>query len=127
MSFDQIFTIANIVFSVIIWIFVLVQRVAVEKIWNFFKKTPISENKWWKDVFLPAGPLGTGAILAALIETYPYPDVFAGSFWGRVFFGIFCGLVSGFVYRMLKKFVKNNESTDENVVSGSLSDFTEGK
>lgn len=62
-------------------------------------------NKFWQELALPTMPVIIGG-LAGLIPQYPYPVQFISTY-SHVFFGIFCGLISGLVYRLVKQnFVK---------------------
>jgi hypothetical protein len=57
----------------------------------------IKTNKWWREVALPLGPIGTGVILAFVAHSYAWPDVVADP-WSRLFYGGACGVASGWVY-----------------------------
>lgn len=112
--FNQLFTVANLIFCLIVAVLVEIQRRVVEKLWKNAKT-----NKWWNELFLPLGPLGTGGLLAGLIAQYPYPENFS-SFWPRVFFGVVCGLASAHVYRIAKKLLKKKEPEDIEASADSL-------
>lgn len=112
----QFLSTATIVFCLAIWGLVWVQRKLLE---HFVPSVRDAETKWgqfWRNLFLPLGPVGTGAILGALFTKYPYPEVFA-SFSGRFCFGVACGLLSGLVYRLIKKNIteklKGSKKTSE--------------
>jgi hypothetical protein len=59
-------------------------------------------HKWWTEFIVPIAPLGTGALIM-LIPQLPVPEMFADSMISRMFFGIFLGLLSGLVYRLVRK------------------------
>ena len=95
---NQFFTINVIVFSLVIWVIVWVQRKIVE-LWF----TKITQYKAWRELFLPVLPVVVGGLLAAVAKQYPYPELFAKNLSSRMFLGIVCGLFSGFVYNLIKK------------------------
>lgn len=97
---NQFLTMPMMILCLVISVLVVAQRSIVE-----FINPKLENSKAWRDIWLPLGPAGTGALVTALLVKYPYPDVFALSgVWGRVFCGIVCGLCSGLVYRLLKQF-----------------------
>lgn len=102
----QLFTLPNLILCLMIWILVWVQRKVVEQAWKGAKT-----NKLWNHLFLPLGPLGTGAAIGATLSQYPYPEDF-NSFWARIFFCVVCGLVSSHAYKILKKFLRQEEGED---------------
>ncbi len=112
--FEQLLTLPNLVFCLAIWALVFIQRKIVETVWSGAKT-----NKYWREIFLPVGPLFSGAGLAAAVspDLYTFPDMFT-TIWGRLFFGLVCGLASGLVYRMFKKGLKET-------LSGALSKLTQ--
>lgn len=107
---DQLFSFPNLVFCLVVSVLVLIQRKLIEEVlW----KNSVN-NKWWNELCLPLAPMGTGALLAGLIAQYPYPEGF-DVFWGRVFFGIVCGMASGTVYRIAKKMWKEKEENTKDI------------
>jgi len=99
---EQLLTLPNIAFCLAVWVLVWFQRKAIKMAWKGSET-----NKVYRELFLPMGPLGTGAIIAALITEYPYPEDFVG-FWGRIAFGLLAGLISAHVYKMAKPFLPDN-------------------
>lgn len=107
---EQLLSLSTLVFCLAIFALVWVQRKGVE---TFLPK--FATTKAWKEFFMPVGPLGTGALLAALVQTYPYPEMFLNTTWyDRAIFGIACGLLSGLVYRIVKKNVVEKISSSIN-------------
>ena len=96
---EQLLTLPNLVFCLMVWVLVWAQRKAVSYVW---KKA--EENKLYRELLLPMGPIATGGIIGALVPSYPYPDTFS-TFAGRVFFGCVCGLASAHVYKILKQWI----------------------
>lgn len=99
MDLNQFLTIPMIAFCLVVSVLVWAQRKGLELA---FPK--IKEHIVWRDFFLPLGPAATGAILGGVITNYPFPASLT-SLAGRIFCGVVCGLASGTVYRILKKFL----------------------
>lgn len=95
---SQLLTLATLVFTTAIFVLVWLQRRAVELA---FPK--VLTKKYWRELIVPAWPIVMGGLIASLVSSYPYPDVFKNTWSARCAFGIFCGLFSGFVYRLVKK------------------------
>jgi hypothetical protein len=104
----QIFVMPNLIFMLAIWILVWMQRKAISLLW---KKA--EDNKFYRELFLPMGPIGTGGILAMLVKQFPYPAAFT-TFGARVIFGSVLGLISAHAYKMIKSFMaKNGDTSDD--------------
>jgi hypothetical protein len=89
-------------------------RRVVETAWSGSKT-----NKWWTEVLLPMGPIGTGAILGYFAKSYPWPMPVADNLWAKVFYGASCGLASGWVYNRFRSVLKamaTNDQVPESVV-----------
>lgn len=99
MDFTSILTLQILVFAAGLALLVFLTRKIVELAW---KKA--GENRWWRELFLPFFPPLLGASLAAALSQYPFPEMFT-NLSGRIFLGAVCGLASGTVYRVLKKFL----------------------
>jgi hypothetical protein len=63
-------------------------------------------NKWWCEVALPLGPIGTGILLAMVAKTFPWPMPIADSMWARALYGSICGVASGWVYNRFRSIFK---------------------
>lgn len=100
----------TIVFCVVVWILVNLQRRILEK-WIFpfikerFSKNP-GESSFYREIALPSAPLGTAVFLSLSLPQYPLPEVIPGNV-GRVFIGLFLGLCAGWVYRVVKKYFQS--------------------
>jgi hypothetical protein len=105
------FSVETVVFCIVIWLAVLVTRrvvqAAAKKIAKIF---PDKWEPWWIEAWrhwmLPALPLVAGALMAFGIPAYPFPEVFAASATGRIFFGLVAGGASGYAYRFFKLYLK---------------------
>lgn len=106
MNFNQFLTLPIGIFCLVIFVLVLAQRKVLELIWP-----KIKEHLFWRELFLPMGPPATGAVLGGLIVNYPFPEGLT-SLSGRIFCGVVCGLASGTVYRILKKFLNEKLGPD---------------
>lgn len=60
----------------------------------------------WNEWILPAAPIVIGGLMAYFIADYPYPQEFAASASGRMFFGLIAGFFSATVYRFAKFNIK---------------------
>lgn len=61
-------------------------------------KPALKSNRWWREVFLPLGPIGNGLILAVLAGRFPWPDELGGSLSARAMYALVCGLGCGWLY-----------------------------
>jgi hypothetical protein len=100
---EQLLSLSTIVLCLIISVLVEVQRKIATRI-----RPSLKDSKTWNEFWVPLGPLGTGALIGLFIEQYPWPADFTST-WGRVFFGVVCGLASAHVYRVVKKFLVKKE------------------
>lgn len=70
-------------------------------------KTPCSSTeRVWEGVVLPTLPAVLGALFAALVKTYPYPEVVSGSPALRVLYGLAIGWFAAWEYKVLKFLLK---------------------
>jgi hypothetical protein len=104
----QFFSISTLIFIIIVYLSVVVFRKLIEtlavKIAYIF---PDKYEGWWVELWhewvLLAAPSVIGGLIAFFVKEYPYPEMFATSEAGRVFFGIVAGLVCNNTYKFLKK------------------------
>lgn len=105
--FEQLITLPNFAFCLMVWVFVWIQRRAIKVLWKKAEKSRV-----YRELLLPMGPLGTGGIMAMLNTEFPYPEDFQ-TFWGRIFFGVMAGLGSAHAYKMAKPFLPENMQKKE--------------
>lgn len=89
------------VFCLAIFAIIHVLRIVLE---YFIPKLLDEETKLgglYKKVLLPVVPVIFGGVAGGLISSYPYPEMFTSTI-SHIFFGLFCGLLSGLVYRVVK-------------------------
>ena len=110
---EQFLTLPILIFCLVIWFLVLVQRRLVEYVVQAIWKKDIKQSRFWRDLLLPIGPSGTGAILAGLISDFPFPEILGTSLTGRIFIGVVCGLLSGTAYQILKKFILDKTGNND--------------
>lgn len=103
----SLLTPATLVFGTVIWLLVLILRKVVET--SAVKIAPIFPDKYepffvegWREWILPLSPIFLGGLVALLAPMYPFPEAFAASESGKLFFGIVTGGASGYVYRFMK-------------------------
>jgi NhaP-type Na+/H+ or K+/H+ antiporter len=99
---NQIVTLPMLFFCLVIWFLVQIQRKVVE---TLFPK--LRNKKIWRGLLLPLGPPGTGALLAALLVKYPFPEMLNDTWISRAIVGVACGIASGYVYKIIKEFWKD--------------------
>lgn len=104
---EQLLTMYNLIFCLAVVALVWIQRkgaeVAVKTIAGWFGQSwDLKNSRVWAEFMIPLGPLGTGALLT-LIPQMAIPEMFAIGILNRMVFGLGMGLLSGLVYRLLKK------------------------
>lgn len=100
----ELLSFSNLMMALAIFALVFVQRKVAESIAKYAFKKDISKSGLWRDLFLPLGPLGTGA-LVMMIPGLPVPALFAVGLGGKIIYGVGLGLMSGLTYRMAKKLI----------------------
>lgn len=70
----------------------------------------ITHSKWWREVFLPLGPVGNGIILALVARAFPWPEPVAGNLSARVMYALVCGLGCGWLYGRFRGFFKQGSA-----------------
>jgi len=98
----QLLSLSNIMLCLAIVALVWVQRKGVEVLVSKLFKKDLKESKVWTEFFVPIGPIGTGLLLM-LVPGMPIPEMFADGTPAKMVFGLGLGLVSGLVYRLIKK------------------------
>lgn len=99
MQLDDFITLPIVLFCLMVWVVCFMVRRLVER-----KKRAWKKSFYWRDFFLPIMPCVIGVVLALTLRNYPFPEALGTGWEGRVMGGSAAGLVSGFVYRMVKAF-----------------------
>lgn len=108
---SQFFSIQTIIFVLIVYIATAVFRKVVESLAP--KVAYVFPDKWepwwvefWHEWVLLAAPSVLGGLIAFFVDKYPYPEVFADSKAGVVFFGIIAGLACNNTFKFFNYYVK---------------------
>jgi uncharacterized membrane protein len=106
-----------IVFCLAIFAITWVIRKGLELIFPKLLEKDTKLKKVWEEYILRLIPIIFGGVLGGLITSYPYPETFETGV-ARVFFGIFCGLISTLVYRLIKRNILNKIGANSDDESG---------
>ncbi len=98
----QLLSVSNIVLCLAIVALVWVQRKSAEVFAIRFLNRDLKKSKLWVEFFMPMGPIVTGALLT-LVPQLPVPAMFNGGVSVRMVFGLGIGLISGLIFRLVKK------------------------
>lgn len=98
---NQLISLQNIVLCLAIVALVWVQRKSVELFSKKVLKKDLLKSDIWTEFFVPIGPLGTGLGLM-FVPGVPVPEMFMNG-QAKFVFGIGLGLISGLLFRILKK------------------------
>ena len=101
-ALNQLLSISNIMLCLAIVAIVWMQRKGAEIFTKKVFKKELNSYTIWSEFLMPVGPIVTGALIT-LIPQLPVPEMFAGGIGSRMVFGIGLGLISGLVYRLVKK------------------------
>jgi hypothetical protein len=107
----SLFSLVFFVFAFGINVVVIAFRAIIEAIFKKVKIVLPEKLKGflldvWNEWILPAAPVIIGGLMARFISDYPYPQEFASSASGRLFFGLIAGFFSATVYRFAKFHIK---------------------
>lgn len=104
-AFDEAFAVfvnwQTMMFCLGIYIVTYFIRVAVEYAWKGAKNAPV-----WNELLLPLGPIGTGVLIALISRKFPWPMPIANTLLGKFFYGMICGVASGWVYARFRTWLK---------------------
>lgn len=106
MELDKILTAfvnpQTIVICLAIYLMTFVVRKLVEGFWKGAKN-----NRLWREVWLPIGPIANGALIGVLAKTFVWPDFVGTSLSGRIMYGAICGVFSALIYSRVRSFVQS--------------------
>ena len=69
-------------------------------------KPEIRKNKWWRNVWLPLGPVTNGIFLALFLKSFPWPPAVVQSTSTRIMYALVCGVVCGWLYDRIRTFFR---------------------
>lgn len=88
-----------------IYLLTHVIRTVVETLWKGAKA-----NRFWKEIFLPLGPIGNGAMLGLLAKKFPLPMPIADSIMAKMMYGAACGIACGWVFSRFRSWFNAAEA-----------------
>lgn len=91
-----------------VYMVTFVVRRVCETVWP-----KIKFNRYWREIFVPIGPIVNGGLLALVMKTWVFPDVVGESVSGRVVYGAVCGLFSAFMYNRIRAWLKSKTGGGE--------------
>lgn len=107
--FQTFFSAQTIFLCLGIYVITFVMRKVIET-W----KPKVRFNRWWREIFVPIGPIVNGALLG-LMKNIAWPDMLGESLGGRMLYGAICGLFSAFIYNRIRAWMKSK--TDPSAVA----------
>lgn len=99
---SQFLSFSNLILCLVVVGVVWALRKFTELLVSKVAKKDLKEYKLWSEFAVPLLPLCVGALLM-LVPALPIPVMFAGGLGARIVFGIGLGLISGLVFRVVKK------------------------
>jgi hypothetical protein len=101
-ALEQFFSWQTLVLCLAIYVVTYVIRTMVESLWK-----QASENRFWRELFLPLGGIGNGALFGLLVPRFPWPEMLAGDTLNHIIYGSVCGLFSSFLYNRVKSWLNS--------------------
>lgn len=106
MELDKIFeTFVNpqtIIVCLAIYLATYVIRKIVEGAWK-----NATDNRLWREVWLPIGPIVNGALIGLFAKTFVWPEFIGTSAAGRIMYGAICGVFSALIYGRIRSWVQS--------------------
>jgi hypothetical protein len=93
-------------------------KVAAMIIDYFFSKAKFYHL--WTELLLPIAPFFVGGTIGRFMTSYPYPEGFA-SVSMRVLYGMVAGLLSGMVYRFIRKSIQIKVGLSDDTTTPAVS------
>lgn len=69
-------------------------------------------NRWWRNVLLPLAPVANAILLAVFLRDFPWPEAVATSVSTRIMYALVCGIVCGWVYSRVRKFIRDPQGQE---------------
>lgn len=92
----------TILICLAIYLMTFVIRKIVEGAWK-----GASENRLWREVWLPIGPIVNGALIGLFAKTFVWPEFIGTSAAGRIMYGAICGVFSALIYGRIRSWVQS--------------------
>lgn len=109
----QLLSFSNVILAVAIFALVFVQRKSVELFFEHVLKKDLTKSDIWTELLVPVGPLATGGLLT-IIPGVPVPELFQEGLGAKFIFGVGLGLLSGLLYRIIKKVLAAKAGPSDN-------------
>lgn len=100
--FQTFFSAQTILLCLGVYVITFVIRRVVETVWP-----KVKFNRYWREIFVPIGPIVNGAILGLVMKTWVFPEIVGESRSGRMVYGAVCGLFSAFLYNRIRAWLKS--------------------
>lgn len=118
--FQTFFSAQTIFLCLGVYVIVYVQRKIIET-W----KPKIKFNRWWREIFVPIGPIAVGAALG-LMKNLVWPDILGESVGARILYGAVCGLFSAFIYNRIRAWIKSKTDSTATPAPAAEDNSAEG-
>ncbi len=106
MDLDTVFqafvNVQTIIICLAIYLLTYVIRKVVEGAWKGAK-----DNRIWREVWLPIGPIVNGGLVGIMAKTFVWPTVVGTSLSGRIMYGAICGVFSALLYSRVRSFIQS--------------------
>ena len=98
----QLLSLENLILCLAIVAIVWAHRKSFELFSVHVLKRDLHKSDWWTELIIPLTPLVVGASIV-MIPGLPVPELFSASLGAKAVFGTGLGLISGLLYRLVKK------------------------
>jgi hypothetical protein len=106
--FQVFFSAQTILLCLGVYVVTFMVRRVVETVWP-----KVKFNRYWREIFVPIGPIVNGGLLVLVMTTWVFPEVVGESVSGRVVYGAVCGLFSAFMYNRVRAWLKSKTGSVE--------------
>lgn len=114
MDLDSVFqafiNMQTVIVCLAVYLMTFVIRKVVEGFWKGAKA-----NHYWREVWLPIGPIVNGGLIGLMAKTFVWPAVIGTSLSGRIMYGAICGVFSALLYARVRSFISNKPSKTDKV------------